>query len=222
MALTLPVSFVSRVPGKVDSTQLIDIEITNMQARDALWWDRRMGPHNLRIAHRADRFWPWMGLLPMCHLTQLAQRRGCRPLVIWGQADNGQFVRVAMSIAIERYPYLDINDGGDSYFIWFMCAADKNVLVRHFGFSNPPAVGEVLLDNAMVLSANDQLEGRIGLHSDPAGGNWLRNWYAGKGLTEVPKNQAFPRGVRRANKGGYFVASPRTAQKLIRSLDPQR
>ncbi len=222
MALTLPLSFVRRVPGKVDNARLVDIEITDMQARDAVWWDRRMGPHHLRMSHRADRFWPWMGLLPMCHLTQLSQRRACRPLVIWGQADHGQFVRVAMSIIIERYPYLDAEDAASSYFIWFMCAADENVLIEHFGFSNPPAVGEVLIDNALVLSANDQLEGRIGLHSDPAGGQWLRDWYRKKGLTELSRTQPFPRGVRRANRGGYFVASPPTAEKLIRSLNPRR
>lgn len=58
MTLALLFSFVNRIPGKVNPSQLVEIEITEMQARDALWWDRRMGPHNVKIAHRADRFWP--------------------------------------------------------------------------------------------------------------------------------------------------------------------
>jgi hypothetical protein len=222
MTLTTPLSFVSRIPGKVDPSQLVELEITDMQARDALWWDRRMGPHHVKIPHRADRFWPWTALLPMCHLTQLAQRRACRPLVIWAQADNGRFVRAAMAIMIERYPHLDIHDPADAYFIWFMAAADKHVLINHFAVLNPPDLGSVLLDNAMILSANDLLHGRIGLHSDQAGGQWLRDWYAAKRLLEIPESQPFPRNVRRVNKGGFFYTTPLVAEDSIRRLNSYR
>ena len=50
------------------------------------------------IVKRADRFWVWSVLLPLCHLVQLAKRRYCRPLVVWARADSGRFVRAGMSI----------------------------------------------------------------------------------------------------------------------------
>jgi hypothetical protein len=222
MPLVLPLSFARHVPGKVDKSSLVEIEVTDMEARDALWWDRRMGPHHVTMSHRADRFWPWSGLLPMCHLTQLAHRRACRPLVVWAQADNGNFVRVAMMILIERYPHLDVHDPAQCYFIWFMSSADRNTLIQHFAVSNPPELGAMLLDSAMVLSANDVLEGRIGLHSDDAGGEWLRDWYRKKGLLALPTGQRFPQGIRRRNNGGFFYTDPRTAEDLLHKFDTTR
>jgi hypothetical protein len=79
---------------------VIDLVVT---AGYALWWDTRLGPRHARIASRADRLWSWSMLLPMCDLVQLAKRRFCHPLVIWANADNGQFVRAGMSILIEQY-----------------------------------------------------------------------------------------------------------------------
>jgi hypothetical protein len=79
---------VRKAPSKVDKTRLVDIRTTDMTANDALWWDSRLGPKHAQIRTRADRFWPWSVLLPMCHLVQLAQRRYCRPLVTWARADS--------------------------------------------------------------------------------------------------------------------------------------
>jgi hypothetical protein len=91
---------------------------------------------------RADRFWSWSVLLPMCHLVQLAKRRSCRPLVIWARTDGGRFLRVGMSILIQSYPYLDSNRALQSSFVWFISAADSGVLQTDFGMSDPPASRE--------------------------------------------------------------------------------
>jgi hypothetical protein len=89
---------------------MVPVRITDMGALDAAWWDTRLGPHHVQIANRADRFWPWAVLLPLCHLLQLSKRRYCRPLVIWARTDSGQYLRVGMSIIIERYPHLDVSN----------------------------------------------------------------------------------------------------------------
>src|SRR5450631_715018 len=187
-----PRRFVRQAPGKFDKTQYVDIRITDMIARDAAWWDARLGPKHAGIATRADRYWAWSVLLPMCHLVQLANRRSCRPLVVWARTDTGGFLRVGMSILIESYPYLDATRAVDSTFVWFVSAADPHVLQSDFGMSSPPALGRVHLDNAIVVSQNAGWAGRIGLHATAAGGEALLNVYAGCGLTQLPASAPLP------------------------------
>src|SRR5450631_3828652 len=106
-----PRRFVRQAPGKFDKTQYVDIRITDMIARDAAWWDARLGPKHAGIATRADRYWAWSVLLPMCHLVQLANRRSCRPLVVWARTDTGGFLRVGMSIRKNDGRFFFANEG---------------------------------------------------------------------------------------------------------------
>ena len=161
-------------------------------------------------------------LLPLCHLVQRAKRRHCRPLVIWGRTDNGGFLRVAMSVVIEHYPYLDVEYPEESHFVWFMNAADAGVLQAEFGMSHPPALGRVLLDNAIVLSQNARLAGRIGLHAAAGGGDSLLAVYGRCGLIPLPVTAVLPPSVRRPNDGRYFYADDRLAEALAAALDASR
>jgi hypothetical protein len=193
-----------------------------MVAADAAWWDARLGPKHVRMNSRADRFWPWSVLLPMCHLVQLAKRRHCRPLVVWARADNRRFLRVGMSILIEEYPYLDVSVQADSVFVWFVSAADSTVLQEEFHMSHPPALGRVLLDNAIVLSQNAGTLGRLGLHAAPFGGSSLVNLYERCGLLRLPEQAPLPEGVKRKNDGRFLYADEVRAESLAALLDPRR
>ncbi|MGD0491918.1 MAG: hypothetical protein ABSC32_10240 [Steroidobacteraceae bacterium] len=217
-----PRRFTRTAPSKADRTHSVDIRMTDMLASDAAWWDARLGPKHARNRTRADRFWAWSVLLPLCHLVQLAKRRYCRPLVVWARADSGRFVRVGMSIFIEHYPYLDVRRRLDSYFIWFMSAADPALLKSDFGMTRPPALGRVLLDNAIVLSQNAGLRGRIGLHAAAAGGKALLSLYAACGLTNLAPTAPLPAEVKRKNDGRFFIADEAHAETLAALLDPRR
>jgi hypothetical protein len=214
--------FARFAPSKVDKHRRVDIRVTDMTARDALWWDTRLGPKHASIAARADRLWSWSVLLPMCHLVQRTKRRYCRPLVIWARTDEGRFLRAGMSIVVEDYPYLDVRHPGKSNFVWFMSAADSEVLAAEFGMSHPPALGRVLLDNAIVLSQNAGFEGRMGLHAAPAGGDGLLAMYGRCGLTHLPATAALPPAVRRVNDGRFFYADEVVAERLAAALDASR
>jgi hypothetical protein len=214
--------FVRRAPSKVDKSRFVDIRTTDMTADDALWWDSRLGPKHAQIRHRADRFWAWSVLLPMCHLVQLAKRRYCRPLVTWARADNGRFLRTGMSILIENYPYLDVGKPAQSYFVWFISAAEPSVLQSDFGISHPPALARLLLDNAIILSQNSELEGRMGLHAAVGGGVALMNLYGHCGLLRLSASAALPPAVRRSNDGRFFFADEAVAEALAAALDPSR
>ncbi len=218
----MPRSFVRSAPGKVNKRRRVDIRVTHMAAGDALWWDTRLGPKHASMASRADRYWSWSVLLPLCHLVQRVKRRYCRPLVFWARTDSGRFLRVGMLILIEAYPYLDVEHPAESHFVWFMSGADAGVLTREFGMSNPPALGRVLLDSAMILSQNAGLAGRIGLHAAAAGGEGLLAFYDRIGLIRLPERAALPPSVPRPNDGRFFYADEGVAEALAAALDASR
>ncbi len=214
--------FLRTAPSRVDKRRRVDIRVTDMTARDAVWWDARLGPTHAQMTDRADRFWSWSVLLPLCHLVQRAKRRYCRPLVIWARSDNGRFMRVGLSIMVEAYPHLDADHPGESHFLWFMSAADPGVLTTEFGMSQPPALGRLLLDNAIVLSQNAGLGGRIGLHAATAGGAGLLTVYDRCGLLRLPAAKPLPPAIRRANDGRFFYTDEGLAESLAAALDPSR
>lgn len=205
-----------------DKNRLIDIRITDMGGRDVAWWDMRIGARHLTMPARADRYWSWSALLPMCHLVQIAKRRSCRPLVIWARADNRRFLRVGMSILIESYPYLDVYRKEDSHFVWFISAADGATLESQFGMSHPPALGQLLLDNAVVLSQNAGLGGRIGLHAAGAGGKGLIGLYDHLGLIRLPEVARMPLAIKRKSDGRFFYADESRSEMLAELLDARR
>jgi hypothetical protein len=214
--------FLRSAPSKLDKRRRVDIRVTDMTARDAFWWDARLGPKHAQMAERADRLWSWSVLLPLCHLVQRAKRHHCRPLVIWARTDNGRFLRVGLAILIEVYPYLDVDHPGESHFVWFMSAADPGVLASEFGMTQPPALGRLLLDNAIVLSQNAGLGGRIGLHAATAGGHGLLRVYDRCGLLRLPATKSLPAPIRRSNDGRFFYADEGLAESLAAALDPSR
>jgi hypothetical protein len=152
MAASSSRRFLRSAPSRADKRRSVDLRVTNMSTSDALWWDARLGPKHAAVSARADRFWSWSVLLPLCHLVQRAKGRYCRPLVVWARTDSGRFLRVGMSILIEEYPYLDVARDVAADFLWFISAADPAVLTEQFGMSNPPLLGRVLIDNARAES----------------------------------------------------------------------
>jgi hypothetical protein len=214
--------FVRSAPSRADRQRSVDLRVTRMTARDAAWWDTRIGSKHLRMTGRPDRYWPWSVFLPMCHLIELAHQRYCRALVSWARADNGLFVRVGMSMLIEGYPYLNATRNADSYFVWFISSADPDVLKSDFQMSHPPALGRVLLDNAIVLSQHAGSGGRIGLHAAPAGGANLVQLYEKCGLMLLPQDAPLPSGIRGRNDGRFFHADEERAEFLAQLLDPRR
>ena len=87
---------------------------------------------------------------------------------------------------------------------------------------DPPALGRVLLDNAIVLSQSAGLGGRMGLHAAAAGGSALLKMYTGCGLTALPAGATLPAGVKRKNDGRFFYADENTSETLAQMLDVSR
>jgi len=142
--------------------------------------------------------------------------------VIWARNEQDRFMRVGMSLLIESYPYLDAARDVDSHFVWFISAADPAILQADFGMRHPPALGRALLDNAVVLSQNAALGGRIGLHAAAAGGEALLNVYRSCGLSQLPGTAPLPATVKAENDGRFFLADEAHAEAMAEILDACR
>ncbi len=215
--------FVSAAPSAFDPSFDVPLYFQDMTAADAAWWDYRVRPlHRMVNPQRADHNWVWSTLLPFAHLVQFAKRRFLRPIVIWAENDDGQLVRVGMSIMIERYPHLDVADAATAEFIWFISGADKDVFRKNFNISHPPKLGRAFIDTALVLSENAGDEARIGLHAAVSGGASLMTIYRNFGLSSLPAHAPMPVGVSRNNDGRFFYTAPLLGTSLLQKLDPYR
>jgi hypothetical protein len=127
-----------------------------------------------------------------------------------------------MSILIDGYPYLDVRVPTESYFVWFISAADSDVLKNHFGVSDPPSLGRILLDSPILLSQNAGFSGRIGLHAAVLGGARLVAFYVKSGLLNLPATAPLPPSITRKNDGRFFYANEAVAEALAEQLDVLR
>lgn len=96
------------------------------------------------------------------------------------------------------------------------------MLQTDFGMSDPPALARAFIDNAIILSQNLSLDGRIGLHAAAAGGGALLKVYSNCGLRQLASAAILPTGVKRKNDGRFFYADETTAEMLAQTLDPSR
>lgn len=126
-----------------------------------------------------------------------------------------------MSILIEDYPALDIENPETTNFIWFISAADPEVLA-HLGVTSPPSLGQILIDNAIVLAQNAGFLGGIGLHAAKAGGPPLLEVYQQCGLQPLPAGAQLPSAIKRANDGRFFLADGPLSETLAAKWDPYR
>jgi len=127
-----------------------------------------------------------------------------------------------MLILIENYPAVHDAGGARSEFLWFLSAADKQVLRANFGMSHPPALARVLIDNAIVLSQNAGFAGRTGLHAARAGGEALLEVYRRCGLQQLAIDRALAAAIRQRNDGRFFYTDEPLAERLTANLDVHR
>lgn len=212
----MPINYLNKQPGRT-SQGLVDIRVVLMTTAHAVFWDRVIQPHIRRDNNRADRYWSWTVFRTFLPLSQSIKGRQCIGLVTMVRTAGGKPVPAAMSLLID--PYFDLasstSRGADSIFLWFLASAPAPVLTA-LGVADPPSLGAVCIDNALVYSVNAGYSGQIGLHCAAAGGQRLVDFYEQTiGLRRITANASLP--VSRANDGRFFIADVATASALISS-----
>lgn len=200
----------------------VPIKVAGMGLRTALFWDRHVQPHVFRAEPaRADRYWNWGTLRLLFPLAQSLKHYRCRALSIFVESGEGRAIPAAMLLFIEHYPHA-VNDpaGARSVFIWFIATAPSAAL-EALGVRDPPSLGRICVDIALVTSQAMGLEGRAWLHCAAKGGDTLLTFYADKcRLHPLPADIVLP--VQRMNDGRFFYTSSTLADELINDMDEFR
>ena len=174
---------------------------------------------------RADVGWDWRLLLLMSRALPRV-----RAYAYVTPNTNGLAVPIGMLLTYANYPWLADHKEKSSY-IWFLAAA-PDCAQTAVNVPFPLSMGRALVDAGFVESEADNNDGRIGLHADPNGGNFLLEFYEKYcGLSKLPKTHMLPlgpTGVRQAvgqlmqglghgalNDGRYFTGSPAEAKSFM-------
>jgi len=225
------IAYATRAMNKT-KTKWIEIKIDHMTAADALYWDRTIQLDILTEARkakiegkpvpRADRFWSWTGLRILFPLAQSFRKRRCRALSILVENASGQGVPAGMVLLIEAYPWpFPLGAASPrSTFLWFLASAPTDSL-RKLGVADPPSLGRILIDTALVTSMGLGHEGQMWLHAAPGGGEKLLNFYVDMcKLRKMERGTALPGG--RESDGRHCLAASVLAKKLIAELNLTR
>jgi len=209
----------------------VDIKVDHMSLADALYWDATMqrdivteGLNARRLGKpppRADFYWTWSGIRMLFPLAQVLKKRRCRALTIYVQDSKGRALPAGMMLLIERYPWaLSAPTPLRSVFTWFIASAPAASLVVR-GVPDPPAVGRIMIDAALVTSQALGLQGRMWLHAAPSGGTGLVKFYGTVCQMEhLPIGAPLPGG--QLSDGRHFYATSVLAKQLIDALQLAR
>jgi hypothetical protein len=205
-----------------------------MRPDDATYWHRRIQPSIRELPDRADRNWNWPLFRVAFPIAQRAAGHRCLALTISLANSAGRGVPAGMLLLIENYPWLAprpwerLGERGPrkgSTFTWFLSAA-PTARLRELGVSEPPPLGAVLIDTALVASMNLGHQGRMWLHATPIGGPRLLDFYLKRGLSRVNAGFRIPKALwpmaGQRSDGRHFYATSRIAKVLLNALNTQR
>ncbi len=122
------------------------------------------------------------------------------------------------------------NHAKRSTFTWYLTTAPDGALldIKDYQMDEdelPKRLGTIALDVSVTHSLNHVARGRMSLHSDPNGGDWLLRWYQKRGMAVLPEDKKLPVGPRRwfkPNDGHYCYYTIATAVAESHALDELR
>ena len=225
-----PLNYAQRALNQTKSAW-VNIKVDYMRLGDALYWDKTIQRDILleglrekkagRPIPRADFYWSWVGMRMLFPLAQLLKKRRCRALTVFVQDAQGRGVPAGMMLLIEQYPWLFPNDPvAESTFTWFIASAPKTSLQSR-GVPDPPSLGRIMVDAALVTSRALGLQGQMWLHAAPGGGpGHLRLYGKICQMPCLPQGSALP--GRLVSDGRHYYATATLANQLVNALQQCR
>lgn len=132
----------------------------------------------------------------------------------------GIYLVAEVASLIERYPWPISGVVAQSTFTWFIASAPSESL-RSRGVPDPPSLGRIMVDTALVTSKALGLEGRMWLHAAPAGGAALTQFYGRIcQMDSLLVGSRLPNG--KISDGRHFYTAPELANQLINALQLTR
>lgn len=230
MATVSPLTYARRAMNR-NKTAWVDIRVAHMTRAHARFWDayiqpdiRQQAANYLRTrsgSPRADRHWRWTGMRTLFPMGQRLQGRRCRALAILVQNADGDAVPAGMLLLIENYPWPVPGSAiNKSVFTWFLSSAPDATL-RALAVPDPPSLGRILVDTALVASKSLGWDGQMWLHAAPSGGPQLAHFYGTIcHMAALPANSPLP--GRRRSDGRHFYVTVSLADQLINGLQMTR
>jgi hypothetical protein len=201
-----------------------------MEASHVLWWHAHVQRIIDEDPNRVDNDWNWMLFAPLTRLFGIVTAK--RPVgytVGIAAHDTGHFIPCALVMLLGRDRAFD-NHAKRSTFTWYLTTAPDGALldIKDYQMDEdelPKRLGTIALDVSVTHSLNHVARGRMSLHSDPNGGDWLLRWYQKRGMAVLPEDKKLPVGPRRwfkPNDGHYCYYTIATAVAESHALDELR
>lgn len=201
--------FVCKLPRK-DRKGPIAIRIEPLTTEIAGFWHDEVQPTIRSVSpERPDADWNWViieaairGFARDGALGYSLTRLDCR-------SPKGLDTGVPIAVAACIGPWHHVSPPTETgVYCWYLAAAPQHTPTLS-GLPQLGRVGEAALDTALTKAFQLGLNGRTWLHSDPRGGERLRDFYAHAGMTALDRSAKLP--FLRNNDGNIYFHSPESA-----------
>lgn len=224
---------------------MLEARVIQMEDYDTEWWDENVQRYIDELPfERADKGWIWPRILTTQALVAGLLLQQPVAYVLEVRKKGGHFRPAVMIMLVDDYPHLPKHEL-PSVFVWYLSPAPRDYFLEKLRFAASEAPDSKVLmragmDVALTESYNRRLQGRVGLHAAPRGGDKLLEWYQSPppkgGMKRLPPTSALPsgvrstigrvkliiRGLRTRNDGRYFYHDESTAFPASRGMDPFR
>ncbi len=189
-----------------DKAKKHQIETKIARSKDITFWQKNVMPHEQSEVAKA---WNWkIYENTLYHLAKLAKQE---PNFI---TISTKGVPVAMMLYVNSLKEMVTNGTPEpTGFVWYVQKAPKTFLLENNidEKSFDVKIATAILDTAVTMSLNGESKGKVLLHADPKGGDFLMQFYEKEGFKNIPLSSGDKISLHRDNDGRYFWMDSQSA-----------
>ncbi|MBN2769042.1 MAG: DUF1738 domain-containing protein [Campylobacterales bacterium] len=189
-----------------DKAKKHQIETKIARSKDITFWQKNVMPHEQSEVAKA---WNWkIYENTLYHLSKLAKQE---PNFI---TISTKGVPVAMMLYVNSLKEMVTNGTPEpTGFVWYVQKAPKTFLLENNidEKSFDLKIATAILDTAVTMSLNGENKGKVMLHADPKGGDFLMQFYEKEGFKNIPLSSGDKISLHRDNDGRYFWMDSQSA-----------
>ena len=207
-----------------NSSHTVDLNLHTCGFRDMQTWHQLIHKPFIEPSGDIGSDWDWRARFIGCNLSEALFRRKALTFQFRVASRDGLAIPVAQFILSVPYRW-PANPTDGCAFIWLLARTPKAALA-HYGVDDWPVVLPAVLDTAIQVSLESELQGRIGLHAS-AGGSQKQNEelerkYIAYGLQRREKLGGYFAFPHRREDGRFFYFGPAEAQAFSITHDDLR
>ncbi|WP_339535242.1 hypothetical protein [Pseudomonas hunanensis] len=178
------------------------------------------------IRYRADVNWSWSSRFVMHRvnswLCQLNSKGGESKAICMVVRKGGREIPIGMLTLVPSFTCKIFGLKKPRAYTWYLADAPREFYSRALGLKKITNVARALLDYTVQVGIEANQETTLVLRADTGGGQRLKDYYQGIGMTPLPDDHPVISPARLLARKGYFKLRPEHSKEFCSVMDVYR